>query len=546
MPYAVIYGNSKDTFTQKRDVIGILSDVVYTLELRTFDLGSSVLTGHCTEVLENPAIYVLFENDGTYIHSAFIKKAEAQGEILTLRGEDFKKQLDNDVLLDFSNDLYPNLSLSSIYQKVFDEVYKENISNINLFFIVSEDLTDTEFIANFSGRYIIVNALKFLKPYLSYYEYFIKCTYSIAEDAIVFEIVKSPAQIINVNLTDFEYSQTSNDIKANRVVATIAFPTNTPGQESWEESDEAFFNSSINNRGTVSNELPEAIRGNFPKDYALRVIKNPFWEQISTEQFNQLSDYSMNSLDIFIREAVCPATGPTLAQFQSIYPATLFQPKTKVYSQHVNIISSIFELMCGRFSYFKYSYESIEYYKKVGGELTPRPNLPKKIYALGRDNNVYEGNPPDEFIIVPTLTQYFESETLSDAQFNAIYFLMTNRWVENIILKDTLAPIDVKSLTLFQKLKVYDRTGKSKILPVSEIMMTNEKTSICHVKLGFKKTSFTEIIKNEISEPESITKQANAGSVIIGSTNIPISTEQPTNLKDGEYWLEIIAQEEGK
>ena len=52
--------------------------------------------------------------------------------------------------------------------------------------------------------------------------------------------------------------------------------------------------------------------------------------------------------------------------------------------------------------------------------------------------------------------------------------------------------------------KIYDKNGESKTLPISEIHMSNDSYKI---KLGFKKTSFTEIIKHDIGGKTYVTNQ---------------------------------------
>lgn len=545
MPYAVILGNQKDATTQKRQILGLVSDATYTIDKRTFDLGSSTITGVCTEVLENPALYVLFENDGTYIHAGYVKKPEQKDNQVTFKGEDLRKQLDIDVLLDFSQELEPDLTISGIFRKVAEAIATENITNVDLVFQLPDDATSTKFIVDYTGQYVVANALKFLKVFLAYYEYYIDATYSIENDTIVFTFNKASSDVLNIRIDDFDHDRTQNDIKVNRVVATIAYQTSVPDDEEWEASDSAYYDAATNRGIMISDTLPDLTVSKFPNDYALRLVKGAYWEEITEYQFNTAKKYiQFRGLTIELPgEYGCPTVGPSLSELNAAHPVGKFSESALVvYAQHRILYTPTTGANCNVYSYFQLQKTGVEYYKKVGSVINPRPNLPKKIYTLGLDNNVYENNPPDEQLIIPAVTQYFESDTLADAQFNALYYLLSNRWIENVILKDTLAPISLRALTLFQKVNVYDKLGRNKILPVAEITLSNETLNTCQVKLGFKKTSFTEIIKNEIAETESITKQVGGGgSVVINNgAEIPTSVEAPAEPEPNKIWYSII------
>lgn len=139
--------------------------------------------------------------------------------------------------------------------------------------------------------------------------------------------------------------------------------------------------------------------------------------------------------------------------------------------------------------------EDVIYYYQVSNKAEPRPvGLPERTYYLGNDNQIYEGLIPANKAILPVKGKVFEDTYFQKAQYKAITELINNRYNENIIITNTFSPIDLNELKLYMFIKVYDKNGNFKTLPVSEIEMNNESH---RVKLGFKKTLFTEVIKNE-------------------------------------------------
>ena len=133
------------------------------------------------------------------------------------------------------------------------------------------------------------------------------------------------------------------------------------------------------------------------------------------------------------------------------------------------------------------------------GNITPRSlDLPVKYYYLTKDNNIFEGLPESANRVYPVRCKIFENEYLSQAQYDAISALVDARYSEDIkITTDNIYnPLDLSNVELFSYINVYTETGFYKKLPVAEkeIRFTaKNKNSI--IKLGFKKTLITEIIK---------------------------------------------------
>jgi hypothetical protein len=138
---------------------------------------------------------------------------------------------------------------------------------------------------------------------------------------------------------------------------------------------------------------------------------------------------------------------------------------------------------------------SITKYWQLGQVPREPKNIPEKAFYLGKDNEVYEEYIAPANQIYPVQTKIFAEEFFYKAQFNAIYELVNNRYNENIIIIDNkvLNPIEISSLGLNANITVYDKMNSVATLPVSEIQIKGGEK---RVKLGFKKTLFTEVIKS--------------------------------------------------
>ena len=161
---------------------------------------------------------------------------------------------------------------------------------------------------------------------------------------------------------------------------------------------------------------------------------------------------------------------------------------------------------CGNFTYIKVHSTDIKYYRKGGTVVVPRPNnLATKRYSLGLDNNIYEGFAPDGLTIYPIQTRIFEAETLSKAQVDAVYHLISNKWNENIIITDYKVPIEISKLRILDLVKVYDKDDVYKTLPISEKILRYNKSNLTRqIKLGFKKELFTQIFSTDSQKDKGV------------------------------------------
>ena len=198
----------------------------------------------------------------------------------------------------------------------------------------------------------------------------------------------------------------------------------------------------------------------------------------------------------------CPINAPSLSVINS-----LLDPKDYAYDTGIKIqYRDSNGMECGNFTYIKVHSTNIEYYRKGGTVVVPRPNnLASKRYSLGLDNNIYDGFAPDNLTIYPIQTRIFEAETLSKAQIDAVYHLISNRWNENIIITDYKVPIEISKLRILDIVKVYDENDVYKTLPISEKILRYNKSNLTRqIKLGFKKELFTQIFSTDSQKDKGV------------------------------------------
>lgn len=544
--YAAIYAYGFENGRRKH--LGNVANIEHTTVLRTFDLSTSEVKGKCNFNLDNPLLYVINDERGRQKFAGFIKKPkkEERTELLTFAGEDFKKILDTDVLLDFSNIATNDFTLQAIFQKVADQITSTKdpfITMLDLEFIIPVDTTDTKAIADYTGQYLIVNAMKFLKVYLAYYGYFIKPSYNAALDRVTFEFKKMSNQTTAIKLKDFQHEKTSSDIKVNKAIATISYKTITE-DASWIDSTQAYYDSQqFSNRATIlGTELPAP--DGYTVGFAIRLVSS------HTYQLSNHAEYDAASLKSNI----------SIMQFEVnvCYTAPSFEIAKSAAgdaSQRAEgtVVRVVYKTTAGEICYdyptfIKVVPSSVTYHQRSDVTYKPRPNLPEKVYTLGNDNQIYEGYAPEDKRIYPIVSKVFEASYLSEAQLNAVYEIVNNRYVENIIITqdNMIAPLDLESLELYTPIRVYDNDGTYKDIPISEktyVHRLNEQHT--DIKVGFKKTSLIEIIKNDVGQSE-VVKSAGGGSgsnTVIEQFEI-YEGETAPDPKDYNTWFKPISGEE--
>lgn len=522
--YAALYGYTKGG--EYREHLGNVTNIEYTVNERVYDFGSAKIKGVCDFITTNALIYVINTENGKAVSSGFAKNIKPlEGNALSFDGDDFKRILDTDILIDFTGEAYPNFSLQSIFTRVANGVQEARrdgyMSKIALNFILPNDTTDTTVIADYTGQYIIVNALKFLKIYLSYFGYYIKPTYNVATDEITFAFTSvNLDNVTDIKLKDFKHESTSSDIKVNKTVATLTFsPEEFPPV--WEDSTLAYFNSQPDsNRAEVVQEaetLPPTT--GYSPGFALKVIGQPSWTAASRVDYQASSAKRLRRV---IVKADGPCSGvPVEVAMEAVgNPAQYDLNSVIMFSYGIMQEDGSVEL-CTRVQYQTYlkivKSTSISYYKLGAVTYSKRPDLPERVYLLGKDNQIYEGynSIAETNRIYPIVAKIFEAQYLAAAQVNAVYEIVNNRYLENIIIdaEKVAQPVDLAVLGLYNIIRCYDDEGSYKELPISEkTTILNKKENRTEIKLGFKKTLLTEVIKNDVGIPDVIKTSGGGGS----------------------------------
>jgi hypothetical protein len=511
-------------------------------EERVFDSNSAQFKCTCNQKIDAAVLYVIKDKPrpfGAYYPAGFVKniKYPAPG-VVEFKGEDLRKVYSIDALLDWSNGTI-DLSLKGIFEKVADAIYNAKdamVGNIPVFFEIPNDTQDVSFIADYSHRYIVVNLEKFLKVYLAYFGYYIEARFNQYMQRIDFRILAQGSPV-KINIKDFLHEKTTSDIKTNKVIATISFNTVEEKDTEWIVSDEGAFDSSISKNtllGTQGN-LPALPDPNtYENLHILRRVEYAFYEA-STKALYDAAIYKA-TINIpaspFIR-STCPSVPPSGTAMWNEIQKQPFDDKViykGIFYYQSSTDGQIY--YCSQAQYGKsVALGIVDYHQKVGSIYTPRPDLPQRIYTLGTDNQIYSGFAPFEKRIYPVQQKIFESEYLATAQINAVSELVNTRYVENIILTDDNAssPIPLTELPLNTLVWAYDENGEYKELPVAEKRYSEDAKGIkVEVKLGFKKTKLTEIIKNDIALDPIVKQGSKGGSTVINEYGSEAWTEATT------------------
>lgn len=511
--YAAILGY--DYLDGRRKHLGNVTNIEHTTAKRVFDFGSASIAGKCSFKIDRPLIYVINDTRGRQKFAGFVKnvKQDDKSEKVEFTGDDFKRVLDTEIILDFTNDATPDFTWSGIMTKVTNAV-KQNkdpfISTLNLQFIIPSDTTDTKVIADYSKQYMVVNALQFMKVYLSYFNYYIADYYDIVQDSLIFEFKKMASQLVTLKLKDFTHEKTTADIKVNKAIATIAHNT-VEDAASWEDSDSTYYNAQLasNRASIIASDLPDP--NGYSTGFALRKVAGLQYQQVTEGDYWSAPNRAIVTIfqygvNVCYTAPSYNAATTAAGDANSRTENTVIKAIYKIYTTGQN---------CEEFATFiKVVPTTATYHKRSDVTFRPRPNLPEKVYTLGNDNEIYSGYAPEEKRIYPIVTKVFEATYLSEAQLNAVYELVNNRYVENIIItqNNLISTIDLEGLELYTPVRVYDDNGSYKDIPVSEktfVWKANDKH--VDVKLGFKKTLLTEIIKNEIGSEGVVKSSAISG-----------------------------------
>lgn len=534
----------------RREHLGNITDVSLSpLTLRVYDPDSTNLIGKSDVKFTRPLIAVLNDDKGRQFYAGFYKNdspASNKSQKIEFKIEDFKTILDTDIILDFSNDLSPDFSWTGLITKVVNQIKNSRdpfINKVPLEFIIPSDSTSTLVIADYSKQYLVVNVKQFLKVYLAYFNYRVAASYDVVHDKIVFEFKKQPLDRVSIKIKDFVHDKTSTDISYNTTEATISHAT-IENESSWEDSDSTYYNAQIqsNRASIIAAETPDP--NGYPTGFALRKVSSLSYLQVTygeyvsalTKKTVTIQQYGIN---------VCYVAPDLTAATAAAGNANNLSEGTVVRVMYQ--VNTTGEQCTGFATYLQVVPVSATYHKRSEVTFKPRPAMPSKIYSIGTDNEIYEGYAPDDKRIFPVKLKIFESNYLYTAQFDAVYELVNNRYVENIIItQDKLVTtIDLESIDLYTMFRVYDDNGEYKDIPMSEKTYVHEDNKkYVQIKLGFKKQLLTDILSGDIKKGPPIRNAVSGGGgTTIQKFEVSVGEETP-NPAIYNTWFKTISEEE--
>ncbi len=222
--YIALYDENKQHITN-------VDNVTRDLTRRVYDNDSFSAEGVSDVDINDAKIAVVNDDAGNYKYACFADTIKPEYNKRTIKGLDFKSLWDTEIILDYTEEGSFDGRLSAIFNKVASAVFNTPdaaVGKIPVVINIPVDNTDTtENYGSYQGTYQIVNAYKFLKCYLKFYEYNIETAYNVAEGKIIFSFVKCNIEI-SVDLRDFIYELTTTTATVNKTVATLKYDATTP------------------------------------------------------------------------------------------------------------------------------------------------------------------------------------------------------------------------------------------------------------------------------------------------------------------------------
>jgi len=403
-----------------------------------FEFDTSTFEGYSDSNITAGQTFIFKSPTGEYYYSGFMKNITQKDDgSVKFKGDDFRRIFDTEILLDFSQENYYQQDEDVFnFYNIYTEVRTQVQSTLTGYYSIS---SATPAISTMPDTQFISNpsgTYQIVNAWAFLKPYLAHYGYMITVayngTNLVFTLAKV-TETESIRLPDFVFDKTTSETKVNHIIARIKPPDNQRATKAWVWSSEEVFNAA-----------PAALQYTYDME---GVLYPETWGPVNFD--DSFEDFQQ---DYIIRVQLWDGT----AYEDNLVRTFYMQPVTNYYALATD-------------------YVVLEYW-------------------LGNDNQIYYNTIPTDKKIIPVVTKYYESEFLSDAQFKGVFDLVNSRYVEYIILTDsTNIPIDIKDLVLYEMVTVYDANGDVKTLPVSEIEWTQ---SGYKVKLGFKKTLLTEIIKN--------------------------------------------------
>lgn len=228
--YLAIYDENKNHITN-------IDNATFDLTQRVYDADSFSAVGQSVENINDAKYLILCDKSGKYMYSCFVDNITPEDNTRSVKGMDFKTVFDTEILLDYTSPASFDGRLSSIFRKAAELVLNDPdvmMQKIAVNLVIPDDATDTTGI--FGSRqdtYEIVNAYKFLKAYLKYYEYNVEAAFNPVTGCIDIAFVRCTRRQTLV-LADFIHELQTTSQTTNKAVATLSFE---PKQKDAEDNE---------------------------------------------------------------------------------------------------------------------------------------------------------------------------------------------------------------------------------------------------------------------------------------------------------------------
>ena len=265
--YVAVYDRNYNHITN-------IQNVKYDITERVFDLDSSTIEGVPSVYLSNEAfIFVLCEGNGKQVYSGFIKSIKYNGKLAIIKGEDFKKILDTELVLDYATVLgqSPKL-LGDVFRDVFFALENDIQNHLPIEFEYPNPDNFIDWIANYDCEFLIVNAKNFIKPYLAYYNYYIDTAFNTTSKKIEVRVLQSSSDV-SIKLNDFVHESTRSESTINKAIAHMKYDNVEKDNKMWIYSTVEYWNSALN-KSDILQMFPEPLEDAnlYEHGYALKIL----------------------------------------------------------------------------------------------------------------------------------------------------------------------------------------------------------------------------------------------------------------------------------
>lgn len=522
-----------EMYDRQLNHVGNVRDVKYEYTRRVYDFDTSNFSGLCDANITGALIFVLCNEYGDYEYSGFVKNLSQDKKLVKFKGEDFKTIFDTEIALNYTKETFTS---PRILENMFAEVIstlEEQIQImtelIDIEFIIPEDEEDISWIGIHDFEYVVKNAKNFLKPYLAYYDYFIDSKFDRVNKKIVYEIKKTELEE-DIKLEDFEFEEKLTDVKTNQTEAVLKWETRNENELVWQlmrgpleedpaYTDEYYYVHQYHYEEQGQGKEPEAepIIEFFNSRSKFVVVLHKYQSPVPIVYYVYQTDFGRIERPDFDR-AIYYLGLDNQIYLETIEPENLRIPiKTKIFEEDIIAnaqFKAINELVNNRYNEniiltnencpIDLSTLELNTMVNVYGEAVFEETEYESRQILGETDLI-----GTETINVPTpssaenfkITYYDAGEEKTENFITSFYKEINGagdvfiiRENNNLKITSSLSPEAFFKILKIEAQVLIGSEGETvvKQLPVSEI---NNNNGLITIKLGFKKTLFTEIIK---------------------------------------------------